>query len=992
MKKIIFFVLISSACFAQLRKDQLSNINTRDIKGHGAYSSYLLGKFMDSLILSLESQRRAAGFIPVGNSSGIAVDVALNGDGTLSSAGALSVIKILGNTIPSNASGVLTNNGSGGLSWGSAGTTYTADETTLHLASTVFSIKSTYPGQSSINTLGTIGTGVWNGTKIGLAYGGTNSDLSATGGSNQFLKQSTVGGNISVGTLAPSEITGLGTGMSSFLGTNFTTNSIPVFDGTQITQDNGNFNFNTTTHRMGIGTTTLNTSLNIDNGGIQIRGTNKIHFSNTLDLSTISSPTSNNMSFATNGTEAIHINSSQALTFNAYTSNGGVLYTNGSGVMSQTGSGVFPTLVYGALGYSDNDIAFSFQKSVNSYFQTIWQNTSAGATASTDLVISSDNGTATTHFTNLGKNSSGFSGTGSLNAPGNSYLTSTTDDLVIGTTTNNALRFVLNGATTDNLIISGTGNITINQPNQSSGWAAGLTFNLGANTAYTATTEFVDLDFKGRTVTWIDGTTATQRFTHFGGNTVNKTTTSAIFTDIYTGFSDKPIAGSGVTFTNTWAWGFGGNIQVKGNILQTAGATAQIGTSDSQALQIISNGTIRTAISNSGSWSFQNSSTSGGNTFVTFTQSVSTSGIPLGLVWIGGAHTNLTTATEITDINYNLSSVMKMADGTVANQRAFRIQGRTYTPQSTALTLTQASTLEVSSPIAGSGTTIGTNLAINCLGNISVAGNVTIGTGISGSRTITTDGTATDVPLTISTKGAGSITLGSVTAPSQFIMNGSGSGVNIPQLGVGTISPARNFEILVNDANSSSIIYDQRLTHTVVTGAIGIGVGMEFAATNGSGVTRIGSTIESVTTNVTSGSELFDILFKTLGGSGLTEKIRIQGNGNVGIGTSSPIASFHNAGSSANKTTTSSASTLTIDKTATIWVFNGTTATWTLPAVSGNTDLWYTIFNIGSGNLTIQRAGSDNLYSGGIVTSVTIPGSGNNFSFFDNGTYWIVKP
>lgn len=51
--------------------------------------------------------------------------------------------------------------------------TYTADESTLHLAGTVFSIKSIYIGQSSITTLGTIGTGTWNGSIISPTYGGT---------------------------------------------------------------------------------------------------------------------------------------------------------------------------------------------------------------------------------------------------------------------------------------------------------------------------------------------------------------------------------------------------------------------------------------------------------------------------------------------------------------------------------------------------------------------------------------------------------------------------------------------------------------------------------------------------------------------------------------------------------------------------------------------------------------------------------------------------
>jgi len=40
-------------------------------------------------------------------------------------------------------------------------------------------IASTYAGQNTITTLGTIVTGTWNGTAIGLAYGGTGADLSA---------------------------------------------------------------------------------------------------------------------------------------------------------------------------------------------------------------------------------------------------------------------------------------------------------------------------------------------------------------------------------------------------------------------------------------------------------------------------------------------------------------------------------------------------------------------------------------------------------------------------------------------------------------------------------------------------------------------------------------------------------------------------------------------------------------------------------------------
>lgn len=72
----------------------------------------------------------------------------------------------------------------------------------------VIDISANYIGQSSITTLGTIGAGIWQGTKVGLAYGGTNADLSATGGSANYLKQVSVGAAITVGTIPYSDITG----------------------------------------------------------------------------------------------------------------------------------------------------------------------------------------------------------------------------------------------------------------------------------------------------------------------------------------------------------------------------------------------------------------------------------------------------------------------------------------------------------------------------------------------------------------------------------------------------------------------------------------------------------------------------------------------------------------------------------------------------------------------------------------------------------------
>lgn len=70
----------------------------------------------------------------------------------------------------------------------------------------VITIDSTYVGQASITTLGTITTGTWTGTTISIAKGGTN--LTALGTSNQHLGVTPSGGGLEYKTMTA------GTGMS----------------------------------------------------------------------------------------------------------------------------------------------------------------------------------------------------------------------------------------------------------------------------------------------------------------------------------------------------------------------------------------------------------------------------------------------------------------------------------------------------------------------------------------------------------------------------------------------------------------------------------------------------------------------------------------------------------------------------------------------------------------------------------------------------------
>ena len=150
-----------------------------------------------------------------------------------------------------------------------------------------------------------------------------------------------------------------------------------------------------------------------------------------------------------------------------------VLVDNG-GTLAETNTPTFATVVltasispsgnvgalsYGTLGYSDVNIFSSFTASVNNYAQQILQNTNNGAAASADFIVSNDTGTASNSYGDFGINSSGFSGTGSFQAAGAVYLYSQGQDLVIGTKSNNLLRFVTNNGATDVMSFDGSGGI-----------------------------------------------------------------------------------------------------------------------------------------------------------------------------------------------------------------------------------------------------------------------------------------------------------------------------------------------------------------------------------------------------------------------------------------------------------------------------------------------------------------------------------------------------
>ena len=114
-----------------------------------------------------------------------------------------------------------------------------------------------------------------------------------------------------------------------------------------------------------------------------------------------------------------------------------------------------------SISYTDTGVLGQFSGSSNGYQQLVIQNTNAGTSASSDVVVSNNLSTSSSYYGNFGINSSTFMGSGSLSTPNAVYLTSTSGQLVIGTTTSNGISFVVNNSSTDALTISSTGSITV---------------------------------------------------------------------------------------------------------------------------------------------------------------------------------------------------------------------------------------------------------------------------------------------------------------------------------------------------------------------------------------------------------------------------------------------------------------------------------------------------------------------------------------------------
>lgn len=174
---------------------------------------------------------------------------------------------------------------------------------------------------------------------------------------------------------------------------------------------------------------------------------------------------------------------------------------------------------------SDKNIMASFVQDINDYTQVIVQNPNAGTSASADFIVNNDNTTGAGVYGDFGINSSNYVGSGPFALPDAVYLYSNGGDLVIGTNTAHAIRFVANNGASDAATFSSGGILSLATP---LGIGSGGTGKGSGNAAITELEGFTSTVTSGGTTTLTNTSTYKQFFTGSANQTITLPSTSTL--------------------------------------------------------------------------------------------------------------------------------------------------------------------------------------------------------------------------------------------------------------------------------------------------------------------------------------------------------------------------------------------------------------------------------------------------------------------------------
>lgn len=266
----------------------------------------------------------------------------------------------------------------------------------------------------------------------------------------------------------------------------------------------------------------------------------------------------------------------------------------------------------------------TYVDNVNNYTQVLAQNKNSGSSASGDIVVTADNGSDTTHYIDMGINSSTFAGGGGLDGPGDGYLLVEGGKLVIGTINQpNDIVFAIGGDTPSNEVgrfkyANGfvvNGNVTLNQNVNFGGYQQIYTSSPATQNAITITANIAN-DINGFSViegasayaqVYTDGeielytnTSGDAKLWNFGQTGIlslpysNYIQTDSIDLKLGTQGAASIHANAASGMPNyTWTFGTDGNLTTPGSIIPSANVSYNLGDINHQWKDLyVSNGSI----------------------------------------------------------------------------------------------------------------------------------------------------------------------------------------------------------------------------------------------------------------------------------------------------------------------------------------------------------------------------------------------------------------
>ena len=465
--------------------------------------------------------------------------------------------------------------------------------------------------------------------------------------------------------------------------------------------------------------------------------------------------------------------------------------------------------------------------SINSYLQLNIQNQSTGTSASSDVVATSDNGSETTNFIDMGINGSTYTG-GVMGTANDAYLYNVGQNLLIGTgTAARSLVFMTGGtaqAINERMRIDGSGNIGVGT--NSPAFKLDVNGTIGTGKASTTNGSLVfSNSTNGNTITVNSGAT---------------TTSYAVTLPPVQGAASTVITnnGSGVLTWNTFAAASGG-WSILGNT-GTSSSTNFLGTTDNQALSFrvnnLPSGKIETSATANTAFGYQSSQNNTGTANTSF-----------------GSQTLQANTSGVNNTAFGSSSLKANLTGT-SNTGI----GASALLVSTGSSNTAVGSFAMQSNVGGSNNAAVGNSALS--NNVSGTGNTAVGSGALQSNSAGINNTAIgNGAFQISTGGNTNTAIGAFSLQSNNL-GASNSGLGYGALG-STVAGNNNTGLgyqsgLTNTSggNNTFVGYQADATSSALTNATAVGYNAKVASSNSLILGGLGAN----TVNVGIGNNVFD--------------------------------------------------------------------------------------------------------------------------------------